>query len=415
MSFYRYEAVDRSGKTVNGTMDAPNESEVNARLAQQGFSPLKVTPAPTNGAKSQSVPGKAVTLQQIPVKASSAPESKLGGAGAKDQALFFRQFAALVRSGITLYQALEHLGPRTMQPALRQTAHEMAVAAHSGEQISSVMEKYPRLFARHIVASVRAAETGGFIEIVLDEIALDYEQEMAFYKGAGLLKAMLVQGIIAIAIGQPVFPHLFPPPSHWGTYFMLVFLRNLPIAGALLLGLKWWLKRLNEPENLMKRDSLLLKLPVFGDLVRQHALSSFVRMLRKLFQAGVSPITAWEGAMWVTPNAVIREKLVESHGMMQHNVPLHDAFSATGLFANETEQLLATGMVSGQMVDMLDRVAEYYQNNVDRAFGQSRFWMQRLAFSGAIALAGTLVIWLTVVYYQSVFEYPAKLFPELDH
>jgi type IV pilus assembly protein PilC len=169
---------------------------------------------------------------------------------------------------------------------------------------------------------------------------------------------------------------------------------------------------MQEPENREKRDKLALRIPVFGDLARQKALASFVRSLRKLFAAGLGPITAWEGAMNVAPNVVIRDKLIEAHGMMQKSVALHDAFTATGLFANETEQLLATGVVSGQMVQMLDRVAEYYQDNVDRAYSSARFWMFRLAFTMCIILVGALVIMLMSSYFSSVFKWVDDFLPE---
>src|SRR5258706_9457246 len=143
MPFFRYEAVDSAGKTVNGTMNAPSESEVSVRLTQMGYSASAVMPTPTNGVAAVGASQRAVTLQTSPPRTSNTPESKLGGASAKEMALFFRQFAALVRSGITLFQALEHLGPRTAQPALRQTANEMSNAARNGSRISDVMEKYP--------------------------------------------------------------------------------------------------------------------------------------------------------------------------------------------------------------------------------------------------------------------------------
>src|SRR5436309_1783160 len=109
MPFYRYEAVDRSGKSVMGTMDAPGEPEVYARLAQMGYSPCTVTAAPGNGARSGSTSARAITAQPLPAGAPASASSNLPKAGAKDMALFFRQFAALVRSGISLYLALEHL------------------------------------------------------------------------------------------------------------------------------------------------------------------------------------------------------------------------------------------------------------------------------------------------------------------
>ncbi len=403
MSYYRYEAIDRNGKIVMGTMDAPDESMVNARLSQMGYRPQAVTAAPGGSRPANGAGG----TKTIPPGGQAPPmgSAKVGSAGAKDMALFFRQFAALVRSGIPLYQALDNLGPRTIQPALRQTSAEMAENVRSGARISDVMERYPQLYAPHVVASVRSGELGGFLEIVLDEIAHDYEQELAFYKGMWLPKAFVVQAFIAIAIAQPLFPTLFPN-AEFGRYFFLAFVRNLPIALVLLLLLRLFLRRMQRPDKLRQRDAFALKVPVFGDLARQKALASFVRTLRRLFNAGLQPITAWEGAMNVASNTIIREKLSDSHEMMRKGMAVHDAFTATGLFANETEQLLATGVVSGQMVDMLDRVAEYYQNNVDRAFTHARFWMYRLGIIATIILTGVLLIMMMKTYFAGIFNSP---------
>ncbi len=407
MSYYRYEAVDRAGKIVMGTMDAPTEAHVNARLSQMGYRPQAVTAAPSKGAvgSRQSAVGSQ-SQASVPQRSTpNAQHSRMGGVSARQLAVYFRQYAALVRSGISLYQAMETLGPRAGHPALVESSAEMATAARTGERVSEVMERYPRVYAQHVVASVRAGETGGFLDIVLDEIALDYEQDVAFYKGFAVPRAVILQGFIAIAIGQPVFPTLFPPPSRWGEYFALVFLRNIPVLLAVLGLAWWWYRRLQEPENVEKRDRLALRTPVFGDLARQKALASFVRTLRKLFAAGVGPITAWEGAMNVAPNSVIRAKLVEAYDLMQNGVAVHDAFSATGLFANETEQLLATGVVSGQMVQMMDRVAEYYQESVERSYSTARYWMFRIAGVTTIALAGALMIILVINYFSSVFSF----------
>jgi type IV pilus assembly protein PilC len=411
MSLFRYEALDRTGKLVMGTMDEASEAAVDARLSQMGYRTERVMPA-------QSAPRAASNRtgsQPVVARTVALPESKLGGAKAKDLALFFRQFAALVRSGLSVYEALEHLAPRTIQPALHESAREMAQAAHSGGRISDVMAKHPRLFAEYVVGTVRAGEKGGFLEIALDEIALEYELELAFYKGAWLPKVLIIQAVLAVAIIQPFFTKMLGADQQ-GTeynfgkqmseYVLLVLLRNLPIAAALLCLIWFCYQWLQRPEQRMRRDTIALKLPVFGDLSRQRSLASFVRMLRRLFHAGVGPINAWEGAMNVAPNAVIRERLYEAYGLMQRNVPLHDAFTATRLFANETEQLLATGVVSGQMVDMLDRVAEYYQDNVDRARTKSRFWMFRLAILTVIILMGTAMILMAGSYFKAIFDSP---------
>lgn len=401
MSIFRYEAIDRTGKTVIGTMDAISESVVSARLKQMGYRPQRIIPSPAT-------PARMKTGTQAASRAAAPVVSRLCGAGPKDLALFFRQFAALVRSGITLYQALDDLAPRTANPALARTAREMAQTAHSGGRISDVMERYPRLYAPHVVASARAGELGGFLEIVLDEIAYDYEQEIAFYKGMWLPKVLVIQGLFALAIAQPLFPTLFPD-NRLQDYLKLVFLRNIPITIGLLLLFRLWYAWMQEPNRRAKRDALILRVPVFGNLARQRSLAAFVRMLRRLFAAGIGPIGAWEGAMNVAPNAVIRAKLINAFGMIRQNIPLHEAFVATGLFANQTEQLLATGVVSGQIVDMLDRVAEYYQDNVQRAFDSARFWMYRLGFSIFLALSGAVLILMTKTYFDSIFRFAESL------
>ena len=413
MSYYRYEAIDRAGKIVMGTMDAPTEAHVNARLSQMGYRPQAVTAAPSKrpvGSRQSAVGSQPRSVTQP--STLNPQHSRMGGVSARQLAVYFRQFAALVRSGISLYQAMETLGPRAGHPALVQSSAEMATAARTGGRVSDIMERYPRVYADHVVASVRAGESGGFLDIILDEIALDYEQDVAFYKGFAVPRAVILQGFVAIAIGQPVFPTLFPGPSRWGEYFMLVFFRNVPILLGILGLAWWWFRRMQEPENRGKRDRLALRMPVFGDLARQKALASFVRTLRKLFAAGVGPITAWEGAMNVAPNSIIRAKLVEAYDMIENGVPLHDAFTATGLFANETEQLMATGVVSGQMVQMMDRVAEYYQDSVERAYSTARFWMFRIAGVTTIVLAGALMIVLVINYFSSVFNFADSFMQE---
>jgi type II secretory pathway component PulF len=403
MSLYLYEAVDRSGKVVNGAMDAPDEAMVTARLSQMGYQAQWVKPSPRNSAGKRRASAKTAVVTQ-PLTAN------LKGATPRENALFFRQFAALVRSGISLYQALDHLQPRTRHPSLAQTVTEMREAARSGGRISDVMERYPRLYAPHVVGTVRAGELGGFLEIALDEIALEYEQEIAFYKGMWLPKALVAQALIAIAVGQPAFPTLFPN-AQFLEFLKLVFLRNLPILGLIFLLAHLFLQRMQQPQSRERRDALILKTPVFGSLARQRSLAAFVRMLRRLYAAGIGPMIAWEGAMNVVPNTVIREKLAEALKQIETgNVPMHDAFARTGLFADETEALLATGVVSGQMTQMLDRVAEYYQDSVERAFHHARFWMYRIGISLFILTTGILFIILVKSYFTGIFEFVDREF-----
>lgn len=399
MALYRYEAVDKSGRTVMGAMQAPTEADVVNRLAHMGYQPLQVY-APAGSAKA----GSRQTQRSVP--RGRSPD-------AQSLAIFFRELAALQRAGIAPFQALSELASRTRQPLLAEAAGFMSQQVHGGGRISDAMEVFANVFPPHVVGAVRAGEVGGFLPVVLDEVALEYEQEMAFYKGLGIARAFVWQGLIGLAIAQPVFPALFPEP-HWRLYLKLLFVRNLPILIAFVLLGKWVYAWWRRPQNSAAREHWALRVPVFGDLARQRALAAFVRMLYRLYAAGISPAAAWEAAVAATPNAPIRNRLVEAYALVKTGVPLHEAFRTTGLFANEVESLLATGVVSGQVVEMLGRVAEYYQNNVDRAFQEARFWMFRLFIIAAIVITGAILILLVKTYFNAVFDFPRTFFPELN-
>ena len=227
---------------------------------------------------------------------------------------------------------------------------------------------------------------------------------MAFYKGTWLPKNLVLQQVLALAVAQPLFPTLFPN-NEPVRYLGLVCLRNIPIAVAVVLLIRWLWQRFHAPDTSARCDRWTLGIPVFGELARQRSLAAFIRMLRRLYAAGFMPINAWAGAVQVVPNSMIRARLASAEAMMQQGVPLHEAFRATGLFASDAEQLIATATVSGEVVEMLDRVAEYYQANVQRAFDASRFWMYRLAFALFLAITGVVLILLIRSYFDAVFNF----------
>ncbi|NLI00449.1 MAG: hypothetical protein GX446_13270 [Chthonomonadales bacterium] len=393
-AMFRYEVSDSTGRVLQGAMSAPDDQTVKRRLEAQGFTVVQIIPPP--GYSSRPAPNR-----------RRMPARRIGPA---DRALFFRQLASLIRAGVSPFAALSDLGPRLQNPIMREAAATMCSHADAGATLSAAMEQYPNLFEPHVIATVRAGETGGFLEIALDEIALEAEEELAFYKGTWLPKALVLQEVFALALVQPLFPTLFPNNEPL-RYLGLVFLRNVPIAVAVVLLVRWLWRRLHAPDQAGRRDRWTLSIPVFGDLSRERSLAAFIRMLRRLYAAGLMPINAWEGAASVVPNSLLRARLADARAMMQQGVPLHEAFRATGLFASEAEQLIATGMVSGEIVEMLDRVAEYYQNNVQRALDASRFWMYRLAFSLFLAITGAVVIIMAKTYFDAVFNFTKDWVP----
>ena len=348
--------------------------------------------------------------KKVSVPASTLTEpSKLGGVSPKNMLLFFQQLASLVKSGITIYGALDNLAARTEDKHLAQTAREMAERAHSGGSIAEVMAHYPRIYPDHVVGMVRAGELGGFLEIALAEIAADYEKKIALYKNAWIPKALATQALFLLALSQPIYdevfranmdPHVFIP-----ALLKVLLFRNLPIAIAIYVFCKWLVRRAQLPQYRRVLDGLALRMPPFGKLQRQSAIASFVRMLRKLYHAGVGPIQAWEGAMNTAANLAIREKFASAHELMQRGSSLPEAFTATGLFEGPIESLILTGQQSGQVVESLDQIADYYQNDVEVATVKSRFMMLRMGILTMLVLGGAASLYMTYSYYNGMFKW----------
>ena len=341
-----------------------------------------------------------------------ANASKLGGASSRDLMLFFQQLASLVKSGMTINSALDNLGPRTRNANISKTAREMADAAKAGGRVSDVMARYPRIYPDHVVGMVRAGELGGFLEIALAEIAYTYEQNIALYKGAWIPKFLALQAFLALPLGLPLMSSILKVRPG-GNLDMKANLHDYIIQAAIqfvICGILYFLvvfgvKQLQLPQFRRFRDNLSLKMPPFGALQRQAALANFVRMLRRLYQAGVSPTQAWEGAMWTASNVVIREKLAGSYDMMQKGASFADAFTATGLFHDSIEQLLVTGQASGQMPEMLDQAAGYYQEQVEESASKVRRAMFLWGIRAMLVFGGILICYVAYSYFHGMFNF----------
>ncbi len=450
---YLYEAVDSSGKTIMGRIEAKDEGEVQRKLTYMGYSPQSIAPIQTapvaantrgqgsvavaanpartlpqtvaqNGsvARSSSITlaGNAAKLNaRVVTQAPAAPRqnflinpvnpnaSKMGGVPTKDLMFFFQQLAPLVKSGMTIYAALDNLAHRTKNKNLAQTAHEMAEAARTGQRVSDVMELYPRIYPDHIMGMVRAGETGGFLEIALAEIALNFEQNLALYKWMWVPKLLATQSLYVLAVVIPLMPCLFASMDIAANMLLYVKweLLLLPIAFGVQMLIKFLVQQAQLPQYRRFRDGMSLKFPAFGNLQREAALSAFVRMLRRLYHAGVPPIQAWECAMNTVANVVLRERLGNSYLMMQQGASLSDAFSATGLFDNQIENLVITGQQSGEVVESLDKAADYYQEQLQVAAVRARRVMFSMGLTTMLVLGGAAVCWLTYSEYHSMFKW----------
>jgi type IV pilus assembly protein PilC len=406
MPTYRFEAVDETtGRPVMGTLQANDEQSLQQLLRARGFVVQRII------SKSDSPAQPAAPSQRTDRRAERATASLHA------RAVFFRQLASLLRAGNNPIQSLSQIADQPSMPeSLQAAARAMLANAHLGQPLSEAMERFPRLFAPHVVGMFRAGELGGSLEVICDEIATHYEQEHALWRKLWIPRLLLLNGIGMLLLVLPLFPAFYygmargDVSQFYQRYVALLLTRSLPVflAVALAVAGVWWF--LDLPANRRWKDAVVMRLPVFGALNRQRALAVFLRTLHRMFAAGVPAISAWEAAAPSAGNVFVREKLIEALPIIRQGQSIDRALQATGLFDWETISLVAAGQQSGEIAAMLDRVASYHEENLRERYQRASFALIRIGCLGTLILGGAAMLWMVYTYFNGMFRFVDEFF-----
>jgi len=406
MPTYRFEAVDETtGRPVMGTLQANDEQSLQQLLRARGFVVQRII------SKSDSPAQPAAPSQRTDRRAERATASLHA------RAVFFRQLASLLRAGNNPIQSLSQIADQPSMPeSLQAAARAMLANAHLGQPLSEAMERFPRLFAPHVVGMFRAGELGGSLDVICDEIATHYEQEHALWRKLWIPRLLLLNGIGMLLLVLPLFPAFYygmargDVSQFYQRYVALLLTRSLPVflAVALAVAGVWWF--LDLPANRRWKDAVVMRLPVFGALNRQRALAVFLRTLHRMFAAGVPAISAWEAAAPSAGNVFVREKLIEALPIIRQGQSIDRALQATGLFDWETISLVAAGQQSGEIAAMLDRVASYHEENLRERYQRASFALIRIGCLGTLILGGAAMLWMVYTYFNGMFRFVDEFF-----
>ncbi|MER3473621.1 MAG: hypothetical protein C4335_06215 [Armatimonadota bacterium] len=400
MPTYRFEAVDETtGRPVMGTLQASDEQSLQRLLQARGFTVRRIVSAVDTHAQ------------------PTDRRAERANASLHARAVFFRQLASLLRAGNNPVNALSQIADQPSMPeSLQAAARAMLANAHLGQPLSQAMELFPRLFAPHVVGMFRAGELGGSLDIICDEIAAHYEQEHALWRKLWIPHLLLLNGIGTLILAWPLFPAFYYAMAQADAslfvkrYVQLLLTRALPtfLVVALLTGGIWWF--LDMPANRRWKDALVMRLPVFGALNRQRALTAFLRTLYRMFSAGVPAVSAWEASAPSAGNVFVREKLIEVLPMIRAGEGLDRALQATGLFDWETISLIAAGQQSGEITTMLDRAARYHEETQQERYQRASFALIRLGCLGTLILGGAALLWMVYSYFSGMFRFVDEFF-----
>ncbi len=387
---FEWEGKDRNGKIVRGEMRAGGEAMVSASMRRQGVLVSKVKKRRSSG-------GKAIKQ--------------------KDIAVFTRQLATMMRAGVPLLQSFEIVGRGSTNPRLTRLLNDIRQDVETGTSLSTALRKHPMYFDALYCNLVEAGEAAGILESLLDRLAVYQEKTVAIknkiksaltYPIAVLVVAFVVVAVIMIFV-VPSFKEVFksfgadlPAPTmiviamseFFVAYWWALF---SAIGGGLYFFFQSW-KRSVKMQHTM--DRILLKIPVFGDLLYKSAVARWTRTLSTMFAAGVPLVEALDSVGGASGNAVFAEATEKIQRDVSTGTALTTAMQATAIFPSMVLQMAAIGEESGSLDHMLAKSAEFYEDEVDEAVNALSSLMEPFI----IVILGTIIGGIVVAMYLPIFK-----------
>jgi type IV pilus assembly protein PilC len=400
MPVYTYRGTNRAGASVSGEQIATSKAELATLLRRQQINVRKM-----------SEKGKEFSLPFFQ-----------GGVGAKELAIFTRQFSVMIDAGLPLVQCLEILANQQENKAFQKTLTATRGGVEGGSTLSAAMRQHEKVFDQLYVNMVEAGETGGILDTILQRLSAYIEKNVKLkravksalvYPAAVLLVAA---GVIILLLWKvvPIFATLFvglgvelPLPTRIviqlsnfvGSIFgllILVFIIGMAVA------LRFWHAT---PKGRMAIDTALLKLPLVGMLLRKIAVARFTRTLGTLISSGVPILEGLDITARTAGNAVIEKALLHVRRALEAGRTLADPLKETEVFPGMVTQMIGVGEQTGAMDAMLQKIADFYEDEVDAAVKDLLAAMEPMM----IVFLGVVVGGIVISMYLPLFSLIAKL------
>jgi type IV pilus assembly protein PilC len=396
---YEYKVRDKTGSMKTGTLDAESPSQVASKLKQMGYAPISITQANAGLSKELKIPG------------FGKPKVKL-----KDLAVFSRQFATMINSGLSLLRALNILTEQTENKELARILGEVRNDIETGNSLSASMAKHPEVFPPLMVNMTRAGEVGGFLDSVMMQIAANYEAEV---KLRGKVKAAMTYPVVVfcIAILAVVGMLLFIVPTFAGLFKtlggtlplptrVLVMMSHglkvgiIPFIILAIVGKVVWGKVKRDQRIRDVVDPMKLKIPVFGELFRKIALTRFARNLGTMMASGVPILQSLDIVAETTGNVVLERATRAVQESVRTGESLSRPLTEHPVFPPMVVQMMAVGEDTGALDTMLHKIAEFYDQEVEATTESLTALIEPLM----IAFLGGIVGSMIVALYMPIFK-----------
>ncbi len=354
-------------------------------------------------------------------KEFSLPTFGSGKVKTKDIAIFFRQFSVMIDAGLPLVQCLEILAANQENPAFQKTLNGVRTTVEGGSTLANAMRQYPKVFDDLTTNMMDAGETGGILDIILQRLAQYVEKAVKLRSAvkSALIYPVAVVSIAILIVGAllkwvvPIFANLFV-----GLGVTLPLPTRIVVGLSAFVGQFWWffivgavaivfgIKQVRKhPRGRYYFDYMLLKLPVLGLLLRKIAVARFTRTLGTLITSGVPILEGLAITAKTSGNAVLEEALMKVRKAIEEGRTIVDPLKECGVFPNMVTQMIGVGEATGAMDSMLQKIADFYEDEVDSATRDMLAMLEPII----IGILGVTIGGIVISLYMPLFAMISKL------
>jgi type IV pilus assembly protein PilC len=394
MAVFVYTGRTRGGQTITGEMEAPTRDAVVAKLRTQQVIATNVRGKP----RDITIPGFG------------------GGVDEKEIVVFTRQFATMIDAGLPLVQCLEILASQQDNKVFKKALTEIRQSVEGGLTFAAALKQHPKIFSSLYANMVEAGEAGGILDTILNRLAQYMEKAMSLKKKvksamiypSTIVSVALVVVIFLLVFVIPTFKAMFegfgaalPLPTQivleLSNIVRAYFLIGLGAIAAMIVGIRMWYKT---PSGKLAIDTLLLKTPVFGMLIRKVAVAKFTRTLGTLISSGVAILDGLDITARTAGNKVVEGAVLRTRASIAEGKTIADPLKESGVFPPMVVQMIAVGEQTGALDTMLAKIADFYDEEVDTAVGNLTALLEPML----MVFLGIVIGGVVIAMYMPIFK-----------
>jgi type IV pilus assembly protein PilC len=413
MPKYNYVAMDPKGKEVSGVLESENTTMAIGRIREMGYFPTNVSEVGKDkkaGGRTAVAPAPGRAAQKKGIGSFDLNIFSRGKIKSKLLTSFTRQLATLIDAGLPLLRGLDVLRKQEKNQTLRRTLAALAEAVEGGSTFSEAMSQHPKIFNRLYVNMVRAGEAGGVLDVTLTRLA-DFQEKAQKIKNKVISAMVYPAVVICVAMTILIFLMTVIVPKFQEIFNDLLEGKSLPpltlfvlgvsnlvkhqflLVLGVLVGVVIFIKILGKnPKGRFLIDKLKLNAPVFGQLIRKVSIARFTRTLGTLIASGVPILQALNIVRETSGNAVIAEAVNRVHDSVKEGERIVQPLEASNVFPPMVISMVDVGEETGALPDMLMKIADVYDDEVDNAVGALTSLLEPIMIVFLAVIVGTIVI-----------------------